>query len=96
MIFTRKADPRLRDPNFLKKLEGQYELNGNLINIAFRNGELIVNTAPPQHLEAYKGNSFKVREFSDQLVEFIFNEKGEPSALKLIADGREIILTKRK
>ena len=30
VIFTRKADPRLRDPDFLKKLEGQYELNGIL------------------------------------------------------------------
>jgi CubicO group peptidase (beta-lactamase class C family) len=96
VTFTRKADPRLRDPEFLKKLEGQYELNGTIINIVFRNNELILATAPPQHLEPYKNNMFRVREFSDYIVEFIFDDKGMPTGAKYTAEGNSVLLTKKK
>jgi CubicO group peptidase (beta-lactamase class C family) len=96
VTFTRKADPRLRDPEFLKKLEGQYELNGTIINLVFRNNELILSTAPPQHLEPYKNNMFRIREFSDYIVEFIFDDKGMPTGAKYTAEGNSVLLTKKK
>jgi len=96
VIFTRKADPKLRDADFLKKLEGQYQLNGSIINIIFRNNELVVMTAPPQHLEPYKDNMFRIREFSDQIMEFIFDEKGTPTGVKLTAEGNSILFIKKK
>jgi CubicO group peptidase (beta-lactamase class C family) len=96
VIFNRKADPRLSDPEFLKKLEGQYELNGTVINIVFRNNELILATAPPQHLEPYKNNMFRVREFSDYTVEFIFDENKMPSGVKYTAEGNSVLFTKKK
>jgi CubicO group peptidase (beta-lactamase class C family) len=96
VTFTRKADAGLTDPKFLKKLEGQYELNGNLVNIVMKNGELIVNTAPPAHLEPYKNNSFRIREFSDQIVEFTFDENGAATGVKFTADGKTVVFTKKK
>jgi len=96
VIFTRKADPRLRDPDFLKKLEGQYEIAGNIISIMFRNNELVLMTSPPQHLEPYKNSMFKIREFSDQIVEFIFDDKGIPTGFKITAEGNTVYLNKKK
>jgi CubicO group peptidase (beta-lactamase class C family) len=96
VIFNRKADPRLSDPDFLKKLEGQYEISGNIISIAFRNNELVVMTAPPQHLEPYKDNKFRIREFSDQIVEFIFDDKGTLIGMKITAEGNSVLLNKKK
>ncbi len=95
VAFTKKADPRLKDPNFLKNLVGQYELNGNTINVVIANNELVFNISPPQHLEPYKGNIFRIREFSDQLVEFVLDEKGIPTGFKLTFDGKTVLFKKR-
>ena len=96
VIFNRMADPKLRNPDFLKKLEGQYELNASVINIAFRNNELVVMTAPPQHLDPYKDNIFRIREFSDYIVEFTFDESGTPTGLKITTEGNSVLFTKKK
>jgi hypothetical protein len=81
---------------FLRKLEGQYEINGSTTSIVLSNNELIIMSAPPQHLVPYRDNMFRIKEFSDQIVEFIFNEKGEPSGMKVTADGLSYFLTKKK
>jgi hypothetical protein len=96
VTFTRKADPRLRDPAFLKKLTGQYEINGSALNIALSNNELIINTAPPQHLDPYKGNTFRKREFSDQMVEFIFDANGTVTGCKVTSGGQTVFISKKK
>ena len=96
VIFTKKADPRLKDPNFLKNLVGQYELNGTSINLVLSNNELMIRSAPPQHLEPYKNNIFKIREFPDRLVEFIFDTTGSPTGFKLTYDGKTDLYTKKK
>jgi len=96
VVFTKKADPRLKDPNFLKNLVGQYELNGNTTDIVFANNELMLNTSPPQHLEPYKGNIFRIREFSDQLIEFVLNTAGNPTGFNLTYDGKTVLFTKKK
>jgi CubicO group peptidase (beta-lactamase class C family) len=96
VIFNRKADPRLSDPEYLKKFEGQYEINGSTINIALRNKELVVMTAPPQHLEPFKDNIFRIREFSDQILEFLFDDKETLTGLKVTAEGNSFVLNKKK
>jgi hypothetical protein len=96
VIFSRKADARLSDPEFLKKLTGQYEMNGNIINLDISGNELIIKTAPPQHLEPYKGTTFRIREFSDQTVEFIVDSSGIVTGCKVTADGKSFIFKKTK
>jgi hypothetical protein len=95
VAFNRVADPRLRDPEFLRKLAGQYGNGGNRKAIELKNGELVVMSAPPQHLNPYKGNMFRIREFPDQIVEFLFDEVGNPVGLKLTADGNSIHFDKK-
>ena len=96
VIFNKMVDPRLRDPAFLKKLEGQYERNGSTMTIASRNNELLIMSAPPRHLDPYKGNMFRIREYSDQIVEFIFDDSGMPTGLKITAGGNSVLLTRKK
>lgn len=96
VAFDRVTDPKLRDPEFLRKLEGQYENGGNRAVIELKNGELVIMTAPPMHLDPYKGNMFRIREFSDQTVEFIFDETGKPVGLKRTADGNSVVFKKNK
>src|SRR5260221_1176315 len=71
VAFTRKADPQLTEPNSLTNLAGEYELNGSKISIVLSNRCLVINSAPPQHLEPYKGKTFKFRKFPDQLIEIL-------------------------
>lgn len=96
VTFTKRADPRLKDPNFLKNLVGQYELNGISISLVLSNKELMLRTAPPQHLDPYKNNIFRIREFSDRLIEFIFDTTGAPTGFKLTYDGKTVLYTKKK
>ncbi|HUW92648.1 MAG TPA: hypothetical protein VMV74_05760, partial [Bacteroidales bacterium] len=96
VIFNRKADPKLRDPDFLKKLEGKYELNNSSINVVFRNNELVMMSTPPLHLEPYKDNMFRIREFSDQIVEFIFDIEGKPTSFRYTAGGSAVTFIKKE
>ena len=95
VVFTKKADSKLKDPNFLKNLVGQYELNGNTMSLVISNKELMFSTSPPQHLDPYKNNMFRIREFSDQLVEFVFDAAGAPTGFKLTNDGKTVLFTKK-
>lgn len=96
VTFNRMADPRLRDPEFLRKLAGSYENGGNRTVIELKNGELVIMSAPPKHLNPYKGNMFRIREFSDQTVEFILDGSGNPVGLKITADGNSIYIDKKQ
>jgi hypothetical protein len=59
--------------------------------------ELMIKGAPPQHLEPYKGNTFKIREFSDQLVEFVFDANGTiPTGCKVTYDGKSVFINRKK
>jgi len=96
VTFIKMPDPKLTDPEFLKNLVGQYGLNGTTITIIISNKELMLNTSPPQHLEPYRDNTFRIRELSDQTVEFIFDKDGIPIALKLTRTGRAMQFSKIK
>jgi hypothetical protein len=95
VVFNRVADPKLRDPEFLRKLAGHYENGGNRVAIELKNGERVIMTAPPQHLNPWKENMFRIREFSDQVVEFVLDESGNPIRLKLTADGNTVYFEKK-
>ena len=95
VVFNRKADSRLTDPAFLKSLTGKYELNGTTLDLVVNNKELMINSAPPQHLDPYKGTTFRIREFSDQIVEFIIDNNGNPTGFKVTYNGNAVVFTKK-
>lgn len=96
VTFIKKADASLTDLEFLKSLTGRYELNGRSINLIISNKELAISTSPTQHLEPYKKNTFRIREFSDQLVEFVFDTAGRPTGIKVTAEGKSALFAKKK
>jgi len=96
VVFTRKADPQLTDPIFLKAFVVEYEFNGRMITIVLNNKELVINGAPPQHLQAYKGKTFRIREFPDQLIGFLLDSSGHTTGLQVTYDGKSVTYTKKK
>lgn len=87
VIFVKKGDARLQDPIFLKALAGQYELNGSTMSVVFGNKELTLSTSPLTHLDAYKNNTFRMREFSDQTVQFAVDASGNPTGFRVTRNG---------
>lgn len=73
-----------------------YELNGSTLNFVISNRELVITTSPLQHLEPYKGITFKIREFSDKTIEFIIDKADVATGLKLTYDGKTVVFTKKK
>ena len=96
VVFTKKGDAHLMDPTFLKTLVGQYELNGSTMNVVFGNKELTLSTSPLTHLEAYKNNTFRMREFSDQTVQFALDASGNPTGFNVTQDGKTIRFNRKK
>jgi hypothetical protein len=98
VVFTKKADARLQDPSFLKVLAGQYELNGSTMNVVFGNKELTINTlaSPPTHLDAYKNNTFRMREFSDRTVQFVLDASGNPTGFSVTQNGMTTQYSRKK
>ena len=96
VVFTRKADARLTDPEFLKTLTGAYELNGNTVNIILTNNQLVLALAPPLHLDPYKGTTFRIHEFTDQTVEFILDQAGTATSIRVTSEGKAVIYAKKK
>ncbi len=96
VIFNRMADAKLKDPTFIKKLAGPYEVNNSTTNIVLKNNELVIDITPPIHLDPYKGNMYRFREFSDQIIEFIFNENGEVTGCKVTSEGNTIFINRKK
>ena len=60
------------------------------------NQELVITTSPPQHLEPYKGTTFRIREFSDQTIEFILDKADVATGFKLTLDGKTVVFMKKK
>ena len=96
VVFIKKGDAHLLDPAFLRTLAGQYELNGSTMSVVFGNKELTLSTAPVTHLEAYKNNTFRMREFSDQTVQFALDASGNPTGFNLTQDGKTIRFNRKK
>ena len=96
VVFTKKGDAHLQDPAFLKTLAGQYELNGSTMNVVFGNKELTLSTSPLTHLEAYKNNTFRMREFSDQTVQFALDASGNPTGFNVTQDGKTVRFNRKK
>lgn len=96
VVFVKKGDVRLLDPTFLKTLAGQYELNGSTMNVVFSNQELTLSTSPLIHLEAYKNNTFRMREFSDQTVQFALDASGNPTGFNVTQEGITIRYSRKK
>ena len=75
--FVRLADTQLRDPEYLQRFVGEYELLSDKITITLK-GEatlvLIVPGQPPYDLEPYKGTEFVFKDLEGYAVEFVMDD----------------------
>ena len=96
VVFSRKADTKHSNIQYLKNLEGTYESGGTTLNIVLSGGQLVITSSPPQHLEPFKDSIFMIREFSDRTVEFIMESAGVVKGLTLTSGGKAVMFTKNE
>lgn len=73
VIFTRKPDAKMTDPIFLSKYQGNYELAGEKIKLSLNEDNILVVVIPEQpvyELVPIKMDKFKLKQFSDIVVHF--------------------------
>lgn len=97
IVFQKKADPRLSDPDYLKRYEGEYELPDLVVKIAVVGPGLVVRIAgqPEYHLESALGGEFQLKEVSVVTVRFEEDTKGNVTAL-VLNQPQGVFTAKRK
>ncbi|MGE0589676.1 MAG: serine hydrolase [Cyclobacteriaceae bacterium] len=95
VVFTRTFDKRLTDPKFLTKLTGSYTSSSGQITIDLEKTRLLIRSSLPQYLAPYKNTQFRLESHSDQTIEFILDDKGNPSKLVRIEDGKATEYTRK-
>lgn len=86
IVFTRRPDARLSDPEYLRRFTGTYELPGGVaFTVELVGNQLTVNIPgqPQYHLEPALGGEFTLAEASIIRVRFVEDEKGRVTALLL-------------
>ncbi len=78
VALTRIADPKLRDPEYLKKLVGQYSFMGDVVEITLSGTELSLNLpGQPAFVLLPLGSRFGLKGVPEAYVTFELDEKGE-------------------
>ncbi|MBL8521827.1 MAG: serine hydrolase [Betaproteobacteria bacterium] len=75
--FVKLADTRFKDPAFLKRFEGAYEVGANVATVKVREDGALTMSVPGQvvrELEGIAGNRFSVKGLNGFTIEFL--EKG--------------------
>jgi hypothetical protein len=88
IIFTRKADSKVSDQNFLEQFVGDYELMGQNMIVSLHGSNLSIKLPgqPELELEPYQGTSFKVKNVPAILIEFKI-ENGHVTAVDVNQAG---------
>lgn len=86
IVFTRKADAVLRDPAYLARLAGAYELMSQHITIEVRGAALFASIAgqPDYELEPLINNTFRLKGLEGFKVRFLTDAEGEFKVARFI------------
>jgi len=86
IVFSRMADEKMRDPEFLKRFVGTYQLAEVELIVSQSDNQLFLDVRgqPRYELVPYRGNEFNLKNVTGYSLEFILDESGSVSALKLI------------
>jgi CubicO group peptidase (beta-lactamase class C family) len=76
IVFVKRADDRLSDPEYLQRFTGSYELSGRTVTVSLRGTNLIVQTAgqPSQTLDPVEGTTFQIEGLAGITVTFVEDE----------------------
>jgi CubicO group peptidase (beta-lactamase class C family) len=83
IVFVKRADRGLSDPEYLDRFTGAYELSGQTVTVSLRGTTLIVQTGgqPSQTLEPVDGTTFRIEELAGVTVTFV-EQDGAVTALR--------------
>ena len=77
--FARQSDATFKDPAFLKRFEGEYELGATALTVRARGDHVVTITSPgspPQELVGVRGRKFAIKNRTGYSVEFIEDKVG--------------------
>ncbi len=77
--FVRQPDAMFKDPTFLKRFEGEYELGATTLTVRARGDNVVTITSPgspAQELVGVRGHKFSVKNRTGFSVEFIEDKIG--------------------
>jgi CubicO group peptidase (beta-lactamase class C family) len=83
IVFDKRPDRRLSDPEYLERFTGTYELSGRRVTVSLRGTNLIVQTAgqPSQTLAPVEGTTFQIEGLAGITVTFV-EEDGAVTAVR--------------
>lgn len=96
--FIRQPDARFKDPQFLKRFEGEYELGATRLTIRLRPDNVITITSPgasPQELTGLRGRKFGVKNRTGYSVEFIEDANGNVTQAAFYQPGGNFVASKK-
>jgi hypothetical protein len=84
--FVRLPDKELRDPKYLAKFVGEYELPPQLLKISLRGSALLadVQGQPTYELEPNRNDSFNLKGIAGFSAKFVTDESGSVIELRVI------------
>lgn len=97
ILFTKKADARLSDLNYIKNFVGEYDLNGTVLTVSLEADQLklLVPGQPLYTLVPTVGNEFALKDYEAITTSFEGNDK-EPASVLVINQDGAIFSAKRK
>ena len=98
IVFTRVAEARMREKAFLEAFVGQYELPGNVLNIALQGEHSLVAHTPGQPVRGLtprSGTLFDVQGLSGVSIEFKMDASGKVTEAVFYQGGSALVIKKK-
>jgi CubicO group peptidase (beta-lactamase class C family) len=87
IVFTKMPEKKMKERSFLEKFVGEYLLGELTVTISLRGDNKLVLFVPGQpkyELVPYKGTEFNLKNLAGYSVEFVVNEAGKVTEVKVI------------
>jgi CubicO group peptidase (beta-lactamase class C family) len=97
IVFARLAEARMRKPEFLKSLAGDYELGSSTARVAMRGGELALTISgqPTYTLEPVRGTTFRIKELNGYSIEFRLDASGQAQSAGFFQPDGNYLATRK-
>lgn len=97
IVFVRTAEQSMRDPAFLARFVGEYDLMGSTVQVTLKDGALLISVPGQgtQELEPYQGTEFKIKAAPMVTFEFKLSASGAVEAVQVNQPGMVITAKKR-
>jgi CubicO group peptidase (beta-lactamase class C family) len=88
ILFTKRPDKKLSDPEYLKRFEGQYELAGQTATIRLQGHVLTLKQAdgPPVELIPDRNDEFNLKRQAGVSIHFVTDPQGHVTEMALNTD----------